>query len=161
MANAKKPFVVQNFTQDTWDKANALILQGKLYAGGFWKNRTKTAVFLKYESWEKVPEETKKCVNYIGARAVRRQREERQVFEEGKPRHTPKGKPQQLLFVTRPLVKGFVLTKDILDDIYSGAFVIPHEATREQLMLIRTYITIQSGFDPKRLLLGVASHMQK
>jgi hypothetical protein len=54
----------------------------------------------------------------------------------------------------------FFLSEDVLQDIFTGLIKVPRTASKEQIDIIREYITHAVGLDPKRLLLGINSYME-
>jgi hypothetical protein len=152
---AKPKYVNQPFDEETRKKATDLIEAGKIFQGGFWKNRTKAASRLRYGTWEQVPEQIRLCVNQIG-RALSRKGKELKVQTLQAPLKS--GAPEQLKL---PTLAKFVVTKDALMKIHANKLRVPKNASPAQIQKIREYITRTSGFDPKKMLLGIESHMEK
>jgi hypothetical protein len=154
----KQPYVNRYFSKEIQEKGKQFIEDGKVFIGGFWQNRTRTSHLLGYGDWSSVPEEIRLYLNQVNRSASKRGKAERKKEKQMQTTETHQAvntvKPTEQL----PL---FVISDDVLEDIRYGVQKIPNVATPQQIRTIREYITIQSGFDPSRLLLGVASHMEK
>ncbi|MFA6608704.1 MAG: hypothetical protein WCT07_02235 [Candidatus Paceibacterota bacterium] len=98
--------------------------------------------------------ETREYISHIGGISKKKKKDKTekktiQKIEEKPPILPPK----------REKNEGFILSKDVLDDIAEGAVKVPANARQDQLQAIREYITRRIGFNPEKILLGIDSHM--
>jgi hypothetical protein len=145
MATKTAKHVNAPFPEEVRKKAFELIEAGKVLDGGFWKNRTRTAGSLGYGTWENVPENIRLCVNQIGRGA--------------RARKAAQQKPQKVV-PAKMVPEDFPLTKDTLAEIHHGTLKVPRHLSPQKIEEIRTYVTVQSGFDPLKILLGIESRME-
>jgi hypothetical protein len=117
--------VNQPFDEETRRQAFRLIEEGKIFKGGFWKNRDLTSRRCGYGGWQEVPENVKRCVNQIGRAASRRGRERAKKAKEVEARH----------FCFSPL------TKEVLNNIWEGVIQVPRNTHPDQIKIIREYVT--------------------
>jgi hypothetical protein len=155
----KKPYVNQPFDEETRRKAQELIEAGRMFEGGFWKNRSRTTQRLRYGEWNDVPEKIQQCLNQINRNASMRGKQRKQ--EEAKKAQEEANKQASTPPFALRSQGVFELSPDTLEDIRMGFLTIPKNASEQEIRTVREYITRASGFDPKRILLGVASHMEK
>lgn len=142
------------FSVEVTRKAYELIHTGREHFGSFWSHRTSTCQRLGYGEWKDVPENIQECVNHIG-RSTRMRRG--QKSQPAKRTISSAKLPHPV----RPKHTGFVINRETLEDIWGEVVPVPKIATARQIRVIREYITVQAGFDPKRILLGIASRMEK
>lgn len=152
MAKAKAPHVNKAFDEEVRIKAFALIRAGEVFEGRFWKNRSNSARRLGYRSWEDVPERIRECINQINRAAS--------IKGKAHARDLRMMQAEQSADINHVPQAAFVVTNEVLEEILEGTLLVPHTATPEQIRQIREYVTIKNGFDPKRLLLGLASRME-
>lgn len=159
MATTKKePYVNRYFSKEIQEKGKQLIEAGEVFSGGFWQNRSRTSHTLGYDDWKSVPEEIQLYLNQVNHSAS--------IRGKAKKRKELQMQPTETHQAVQAIQQGeqlslFVISDDVLEDIRHGFQKIPKNATADQILCVREYITRASGYDPKRLLLGVASHMEK
>ena len=149
MATKKTAYVNKPFPQKIREEASLLIKAGEIYDGKFWCNRDKTCKRMGYDSWKSLSEELRSCVNQIGRAASKR----------GKEKAKREAEAQTLPLDPKPITKP-LLSKEILGEIALGNIKVPKATSPHVIKIIRTYVTIQAGFDPKKTLLGIASLME-
>jgi hypothetical protein len=150
----KEPHVNRFFSKEIQEKGKELIEAGQEFSGGFWQNRTRTSYTLGYGDWKSVPEEIQLYLNQVNRAASMRGKAEKKAEKE-------KRKHMETTQGPIPTADIFVISDNTLQEIHNGVQKIPKTATPQQIRTIREYISRQSGFDPNRLLLGVASHLEK
>ena len=142
-----------DFHPDVTAKAYELIRTGAERFGSFWNHRTPTSKALGYGAWEDVPEDVRKCVNNIGRNARMRKKQKPKAAQK---QSGPKAIPPPI----RPMNNRFVVTDETLQNIWEGRLFVPKTATTPQIKLIREYITLRAGLNPKTCLLGLVSRME-
>ena len=152
MATGKPEYVNQPFPEEVRSEAYKLIEAGKVFDGKFWRNRDRTCKSLGYSSWESLPQAIKSCVNQIGRSASKRGKKKAKEQAVAEAQNLPLGSPAQVKLV---------LSKETLEEIALGDMKVPHGTPPDQIKVIREYITRQAGFDPKKTLLGIDSHMER
>jgi hypothetical protein len=154
LATKTPPHVNKAFDEETRKKAYEFINAGKEFDGGFWKNRTLTSKKFGYEDWRAVPETIRACINQIGRAASTRGKKVK--------RETAKTPTLAQTSLVVPVATNTVfIPEHLLENIYEGEMKIPRDTSVEQIRTIRIYITERAGFDPKKILLGIESRMEK